>query len=76
MSIMEMEIDIHRIKSEMAQKDINQSQLADMIGVSRQLLSLWMIKPHRINLEKAGRIADALGLDGRDLIISNRKRIL
>ena len=76
MSIMEMEIDIHRIKSEMAQKDINQSQLADMIGVSRQLLSLWMIKPHRINLEKAGRIADALGLDGRDLIISNRKRML
>ena len=74
MAIMKMEIDINRIKSEMAQKGINQSKLAELVGISKQLMSLWIKNPRSINLENVGLIADALGIDARDLIVFNLKR--
>ena len=68
-----MEIDLYRIKSEMAQKGWNQSDLAKRAGVSRQRVSRWMISIQDVKVETVGKIADALGIDGRDLLISNRK---
>ena len=66
-----MKLDIDRIKSEMAQKGYNQSELADRAGVSRQLVSSWLKVPQNVSINTIGRIADALGIDGKDLIISN-----
>jgi len=66
-----MKLDMNRIKSEMAQKGINQRALAARAGVSAQLMSYWMVEHNKVSLKTVGRIADALGIDGKDLIISN-----
>jgi transcriptional regulator with XRE-family HTH domain len=68
-----MKLDIYRIKSEMAQKGYKQYDLADRAGVSKQLMSYWLKNPRNISVKTVGRIAGALGIDGKDLIISDNK---
>lgn len=66
-----MQLNIDRIKYELHRTGLNQSKLAAIIGVSRQLFSYWMLHPDTVKLKRIEQIAAGLGIDSKDLINSN-----
>ena len=60
-----MELHVEKVRSELARIGKNQSDLAEMMGVSRALVSYWFKAKKVTHVQ---RIADALGFSGKDLI--------
>ena len=63
-----MELHRSKIKLEMEKNGWSPSELARRMGVSRQHVSIFLNKNGGITLKTIDKIADALGLDPKDLI--------
>lgn len=60
-----MELNVEKVKQELERIGKNQSDLAEMMDVSRALVSYWFTSRKISHVQK---IADVLGFDGKDLI--------
>ena len=62
---MRLQLDTKKLARVMKLANINQSELARRIGVSRQLLSYWIATKR---VQSAEKIAPAFGLKPKDLV--------
>lgn len=62
-----MNIDSFKIKLLMAEQEINQTVLAERIGIARQNLNV-MLKRGSCSVVTVGRLAKALGVPVREII--------
>lgn len=62
-----MRIDSIKIKLLMAEQEMNQSQLAERCGISRQNISQ-MLGRGTCSVAKLGKLAKALGVEPREII--------
>lgn len=62
-----MRLDNIKIKLLMAELEINQTVLAEKVGVSRQNISLMLCRG-TCSIVNAGRLAKALGVDVREIV--------
>lgn len=62
-----MKIDSIKIKLLMAEQGINQSVLAERCGIARQNISA-MLARGTCSITKVGKLANALGVDARQII--------
>lgn len=53
----------------MEHKHLDAEQMADRVGIERESFYRWLREPKRINLEKLGDIAFALGLDDPGMLL-------
>lgn len=63
---------LHRIKEVMKRLGVTQKELAERLEVSEPAFST-QLKSEGISLQRVYEIADALGVDIKELIISNKK---
>ena len=64
-----MKLNIEKINQEMARLGINQNQLAQQMGISRQLLDYYLHTQSK-GLRAMERLAAHFKIDPRDLLIS------
>lgn len=62
-----MRLDSIKIKLLMADLEMNQTALAERVGVSRQNISLILCRG-TCSIANAGRLARALGVDAREIV--------
>ena len=62
-----MRIDSIKIKLLMAEREINQSKLAERCGIARQSISA-MLARGTCSIAKVGKLAKALGVDAREIV--------
>ena len=63
------QMDAEKVQEEMSKRCWHQMQLAKAAGVSQRSVSNWLRYPERIKVIDLGKIADALGMSARTLII-------
>ena len=63
-----MEFNRERVKKEISNLNIKEAELAKRMGVHRQYLNRIMVGDMGVSLKGIDRIANALGLTGKDLI--------
>lgn len=70
---MAVELDVHRLRSEMQAQALSQKQLVERSGVSRAQLSRILSRKHgSVRDRTISRLAQALGVDPADLIVDGR----
>jgi transcriptional regulator with XRE-family HTH domain len=65
---------MNRIHLVLKEKGMKQIQLAQTIGVTKSSVSQWCSNTVQPPLSKLNIIADAIGCDVTDLIVSNKKK--
>ena len=68
MILIDMELHREKIRIELERLGWSEAELAKRMGVKRQYLNRIMVGHIGISLKGIDRIADALGLSGKDLI--------
>jgi transcriptional regulator with XRE-family HTH domain len=63
-----MELNTTRIRKEMDKMGLNQSALARQAGVSRQFISLKLLRPQSFSWRTIVKLADALGVEPQEII--------
>ena len=63
-----MQINVRRIKIAMMDKDMTAQRLADQVGVHPATISRWLNEPTRPQLEDINKMAQALGLDAKEIV--------
>lgn len=63
------------IKSYREKSNLTQSQVADYLGISRELISLFETGQREINLKKLESLADFFGVELLDLIEEDRELV-
>lgn len=66
---------MNRIKEVLDQKGIKQVWLAEQLGKSYNMVNSYVQNRRQPTLELLNQIADILGLDVKELIVSNKKSI-
>lgn len=62
----------NRIKAVLAEQDKTSTWLAEKIGVNRSTVSKWCTNEGQPMIESLFNVADALDVDVRELLVSNR----
>jgi len=64
----------NRIKAVLAEKGKTSNWLAEELGVNRTTVSKWATNQMQPTIATLFRIAEALDVDARELLVSSRKR--
>jgi transcriptional regulator with XRE-family HTH domain len=64
---------MNRIQEILTSKDLKQVQLAEALGVAKSSVSQWCSNRIQPPLGKLNEIADAIGCDVTDLLVSKKK---
>ena len=65
---------MNRIQEVLKAKGLKQIQLAEALGVAKSSVSQWCSNRIQPPLGKLNEIADAIGCEVTDLLVSNKKR--
>jgi putative transcriptional regulator len=65
---------MNRIYQVLKEKGIKQIQLAETLGVTKSSVSQWCSNTVQPPLSKLNKIAEAIGCDVTDLIVSKKKK--
>lgn len=66
---------MNRIKQELESKGISQTELANMLGKTFNMVNLYATNKVQPPVPVLYRIADILNIDVRDLLVSNKTKV-
>jgi len=64
---------LNRVKAILADKGKSNKELAELLGLSEQTISLWCTNTRQPSLEALYDIAEVLDIDVRDLLVPNNR---